>query len=196
MSIRQATLQDLPGAYRVCLETGDSGQDATSLYLNPDVLGHVYVGPYMVGQPHLAFVWADAGGVAGYVLGAEDTRAFEAWQEEHWWPQLREQYPLTRGSTRDDEAIRIFHSPPRAPDGVVAGYPAHLHIDLLARVRGQGTGRVLVERSLNALGERGVSGVHLDVAADNPNAIAFYLHLGFEELEPAPDSLFMGMRLV
>lgn len=91
--------------------------------------------------------------------------------------------------------IRLLHEPPHAPDAVAVECPAHLHIDLLARVRGQGLGRALVERSLGSLLDRGVSGVHVDVAADNTNGIAFYRHLGFAELEWAASSLFMGIRL-
>lgn len=193
--IRPASFHDLPGVYRVCLETGDSGRDATGLYRNPDLLGHLYVGPYLVGQPDLALVVADAEGIAGYCLAAIDTRAFEAWTEEHWWPILREQYPVSGGDSPDDEAIRVIHAPRRAPDAVVAEHPAHLHIDLLARVRGQGHGRTLVERCLATLRERGAPGVHLDVAADNPNAIAFYEHLGFVELDRGEGSIRMGLRL-
>jgi ribosomal protein S18 acetylase RimI-like enzyme len=193
--IRPASLQDLPGVYRVCLATADSGRDATGLFRNPDLLGHVFVGPYVVGQPDLALVVADSQGVAGYLLAAEDTRAFEAWEETHWWPILREQYPVTEGEGPDDEVIHLFHTPPRAPDGVVAGFPAHLHMDLLARVRGQGYGRALVDRLLATLRERGSPGVHLDVAATNENAIGFYGHLGFVELERGRDSIYMGRRL-
>lgn len=90
-SVRAATLHDLPGTYRVCLMTGDSGRDGTALFRNPDLLGHVYVGPCVVGQPDLALVVADAGGVAGYCLAASDSRAFEAWAEAEWWPPLREE---------------------------------------------------------------------------------------------------------
>lgn len=193
--IRPATLQDLPGVYRVCLATGDSGMDASALFTNPDLIGHVFVGPYVVGQPDLALVVADRYGVAGYLLAAADTREFEAWTESHWWPPLRTQYPVSDGDSADDTMIRLFHAPPRAPDTVVTAYPAHMHIDLLARVRGRGLGRALVERSLGTLRDRGLPGVHLDVAADNANGIAFYRHLGFVELERATDSIFMGLRL-
>jgi ribosomal protein S18 acetylase RimI-like enzyme len=194
-TIRSAALHDLPGVYRVCLATGDSGRDATGLYRNPDLLGHVFVGPYVVGRPDLALVAADADGVGGYCLAADDTRAFEAWQEEHWWPVLRDQYPATEGRTPDDDLVRLFHSPPRSPDTVVDDHPAHLHIDLLERVRGHGLGRRLVERMLDSLRAGGATGVHLDVAIDNPNAIAFYRHLGFRDVEQAAGSLYMGMRL-
>ena len=38
-------------------------------------------------------------------------------------------------------------------------------------------------------------GVHLDVAADNANAIAFYEHLGFATLHRLETSILMGLRL-
>ncbi|MGV8876982.1 MAG: GNAT family N-acetyltransferase, partial [Rhodoglobus sp.] len=87
--IRPAGPHDLPATYRVCLQTSDAGADGSALYSNPDLLGHIYVGPYIVGHPAIAFVLADTEGIAGYVLAASDTRAFEAWQEQHWWPGLR-----------------------------------------------------------------------------------------------------------
>jgi ribosomal protein S18 acetylase RimI-like enzyme len=102
---------------------------------------------------------------------------------------------MTEGDTRDDELIRQFHSPPRAPDAVVAAYPAHLHIDLLARMRGRGLGRTLIARLLERLRERGSAGVHLEVGSGNQNAIDFYRHVGFVDLERGPDSIYMGMRL-
>ena len=193
--IRQAGLHDLPGTYRVCLHTADAGADGSALYENPDLLGHVYVGPYLVGQPDFAFVIADEGGVAGYVLGAADTRQFEAWQERQWWPSLRDQYPLTGGVTLDDELIARLHTPLHSPDAVVEHYPAHLHIDLLPRVQGTGLGRTMIETLAKALRARGVDGIHLDVGDDNHNAIAFYHHLGFVELARGADSIYLGKKL-
>jgi ribosomal protein S18 acetylase RimI-like enzyme len=193
--IRPAGPHDLPGAYRVCLLTADGGRDGSALWRNPDLIGHVYVGPYLIGQPELALVIVDPDGVAGYCLAAEDTRAFEAWEEACWWPALREQYPTTDDGSPDVELVRMLHAPQTAPDAVVRDYPAHLHIDLLERVRGRGLGRVLVERQLATLRGRGSAGVHLDVAVDNPNAIAFYRHLGFTEVHRLETSILMGTRL-
>ena len=185
----------MPGAYRVCLQTGDSGLDATAHYGNPDLLGHVYVGPYLIGQPRLSYVVVDALGDGGYVLGAEDTRAFEAWAEASWWPMLRGQYPATKGETPDDEIIALMHAPPVVPDGIVADYPAHLHIDLLPRLQGLGFGRALIERLVGVLRGSDSPGVHLGVGADNHNAIEFYRHLGFAHLQEGHSSHWMGMRL-
>jgi ribosomal protein S18 acetylase RimI-like enzyme len=91
--------------------------------------------------------------------------------------------------------VRQLHQPPRAAEAVVAAYPAHLHIDLLARARGLGLGRVLIERLLTELRARSVAGVHLGVDPANANAIGFYEHLGFRVLDRLPDEIVMGMRL-
>jgi ribosomal protein S18 acetylase RimI-like enzyme len=195
LQIRPATLQDLPGAYRVCLLTGDSGRDGTALFRDPDLLGHVYVGPYIVGQPGTQLVLVDDGGVAGYLLSADDSRAFEAWAGAEWWPVLRDRYPIRDDGTADAELVRLIHRPPVAPDGVVGEYPAHLHIDLLERVRGKGLGRALMERLLGDLRGRGIPGVHMDVAVGNQNAIDFYQHLGFRVLGGDRDGVLMGARL-
>jgi ribosomal protein S18 acetylase RimI-like enzyme len=194
-TIRAATLQDLPGTYRVCLLTGDAGRDATQMYRNPELLGHVFVGPYVVGEPDLASVVADDDGVAGYGLAVADTRAFEHWTEAHWWPRLREHYPLRTDGSLEAALIALIHAPPLATEDLVADYPSHLHIDLLDRVRGQGNGRLLIERMLAKLRDGGSIGVHLDVAASNANAIAFYRHLGFDEVGRRTDSILMGLRL-
>ncbi|MCC7128320.1 MAG: GNAT family N-acetyltransferase [Microbacteriaceae bacterium] len=210
VTVRRASISDLPGIYRVCLLTGDSGRDGSALHSNPDLLGHVYTGPYVVGAPDFSFVIADLQGVAGYCLGVLNTVAFERWEEERWWPGLREQFPLTLldsfsepdpdsvsgGLTAGDkELIELIHHPITASADLVKTFPAHLHIDLLDRVRGKGFGRILIDKLLAALRAEGAKGVHLGVALDNPNAIAFYRHLGFEEISQLSDTLIMGMAL-
>ena len=161
--IRPALTMDLPGAYRVCLLTGDAGRDGSALFRNPDLLGHVFVGPYIVGAPESALVVADSDGIAGYCLAVADTPDFEAWCEANWWPTLRDQYPLPADATPDGELVGLIHVPARAPEAVVRDYPAHLHIDLLERTRGLGLGRALVERQLAALRARGVPGLYLEI---------------------------------
>lgn len=194
-TIRTATIHDLPGAYRVGLLTGDAGEDATTMFRDPDLLGHRYVGPYIVGRPDHALIVAGVDGVAGYCLAAFDTRAFEAWCEASWWPALRDRYPPLADGSADAEVIDSIHHPIPMPEAVVAAFPAHLHIDLLASARGRGLGRALIERQLDDLGRSGVSGVHLDVATANANAIAFYGHLGFRQVATLESSILMGLPL-
>ncbi|MFC5832590.1 GNAT family N-acetyltransferase [Nonomuraea insulae] len=187
VTIRPYQPFDLPGIYRVCLATGDSGRDAGPLHANPDLLGHVWAGPYPVADPGLTFVAADALGVAGYVLATADTVAFEAWRQEHWWPVLREQYPAELATDPGDGMIdwlSVAHLHRAAPpaEELYERYPAHLHIDLLPRAQGRGLGRALIGALFGALRARGVPGLHLGVGSGNPGAHAFYLRMGFTEL--------------
>lgn len=91
--IRPYRAGDIDALYRICLQTGDDGQDATSLYHDPRLPGHVYAAPYGLFEPSLAFVAEDGAGVGGYILGAADSQAFENQLESDWWPPLRDRYP-------------------------------------------------------------------------------------------------------
>jgi len=195
LRIEPATIHDLPGAYRACLLAGDAGKDASALYRDPDLLGHVYVGPYLVQGRGTQLVVVDEAGVAGYLLSADDTLTFEAWAEATWWPPLRERYPRFEDGSADAEMVRLIHEPERTPAELAAMYPGHFHIDLEERARGQGLGRALIERLLADLRERAVVGVHLGVDEVNMNAIGFYEHLGFREVDREPGGLLMGLRL-
>jgi GNAT superfamily N-acetyltransferase len=193
--VRRALERDLPGIYRTCLQTGDSGADATALFQDPDLLGHIYTGPFAVREPDLAFVIVDEDGVGGYALAAADTKAFDAWAEENWWSELRREYTAAPRSGADGELIDLLFAPPHSPDSLYAEYPAQAHIDLTPRMRGHGHGRVMMQAVLDALGHRGVAGVHLDVSPSNTNAIDFHRHLGFAEVERSESSVYMGRSL-
>jgi len=108
MQIRGYRPGDLGDLYRICLQTGDSGTDATALFRDPELLGQVYAAPYGLFEPSLAFVVEDQAGVGGYCLGALDSWAFEQRLEQEWWPPLRLRYDepdLARRErwTRDEE---------------------------------------------------------------------------------------------
>jgi ribosomal protein S18 acetylase RimI-like enzyme len=199
--IRTAVPEDREALYEICRLTGDAGEDASALYDDPNLLGEVWVGPYLALEPDLSFVAVDGSGVAGYVLGAADTAAFEAACERKWWPSRRERHPEPPASgdlSPDQELHRWIHDPPPTPDAVLAEYPAHLHIDLHPRIQGQGVGRRLVDTLVDALRARRVAGVHLGVDAANHRAIGFYTHLGFELMGPDhdhSDGWLYGLRL-
>ena len=69
---------DLEALYAISLLTGDAGGDAAHLHDDPRLIGEIYSAPYAMVEPSWAFVAEDDLGVAGYVVGAPDTRAFEA----------------------------------------------------------------------------------------------------------------------
>jgi GNAT superfamily N-acetyltransferase len=200
MIVRGYRSEDLRDLYRICLLTGNSGDDATALYRDPDLLGHIFAGPYGVLEPTLAFVVEDQAGVGGYCLGALDTRAFERRLETDWWPSLRLRYPDPDPAgrdrwTADEMAAYEIHHPWLADDDLLATHPSHLHIDLLPRVQGGGNGRRLMAAQLTALRERGSTGVHWHVHAENSRGVAFFRHLGFSELHADSTSYTFGLQL-
>jgi len=175
---------DLDALYDICLKTGDNGADATHLYRDPRIIGEIYAAPYATLEPDYAFVAEDDQGVAGYILGTPDTRAFEARCEAEWWPALRARYPdnadmPSRKRTRDQWDAFHIHHPPAIPQPVVDAAPAHLHIDLLPRLQGQGVGKALMDRWLETIGGR----AHLGCQAQNHRAQRFYERYGWRRLE-------------
>lgn len=186
---RPADLEDL---YRICLLTGDSGQDASAIYQDPRLVGHLYAAPYGVLCPDMAFVVEDDEGVGGYILGALDTRDFEARLDADWFPKLRPHYADPIGTppehwSADQRGAYLIHRPFHASRRVVSPFPSHLHIDLLPRLQGQGLGKRLIDLWLKTAAERGSHGVHLGVSRANERAIRFYLAYGLDQLDlPIP----------
>jgi len=195
VSVRPAAPADLDVLYEICLRTGDAGRDASPVVDDPLLLGHLYVGPYAVLEPDLAFVAVDDDGVGGYVVGTADTRAFEARLEREWFPDLRRRYPDGSGEGFDALLVALLHHPLPADEAVVASYPAHLHIDLLPRLQGAGVGRQLVATMHEACRARGAGGMHLRVSQRNPDAIGFYRRLGYQTLVEDPVTLTLGIVL-
>jgi ribosomal protein S18 acetylase RimI-like enzyme len=200
--IRPVRADDLDALYRLALATGDGGADAAALYRDPKLLGHIYVAPYAVLCPDTVFVAEDADGMAGYIVGAADTRAFEARLDAEWWPTFRQAYPdpvdvPQVDRTLDQRRSHTIHHPRRTPTDITDTYPSHLHINLLPRLRGRGVGRALMDRWLVAIGEKGSTGVHLAVGMRNARALRFYAAYGFRELTQvprlAPDAVWLGI---
>lgn len=201
--IRPYSPGDLSALYEICLKTGASGGDATHLYADPRIIGDIYAAPYAALQPDLALVVEDGKGVAGYMIGTLDTAAFEARQEREWWPALRAVYPDPKGvpgaeRTADQGRAARIHRPVATPAPLVAAYPAHLHINLLPRLQGQGLGERLVTNWLAMIRERGASGVHLGCNAGNHRALRFYDRFGFRRFPvdpPWPGTVWMVIDL-
>jgi ribosomal protein S18 acetylase RimI-like enzyme len=198
-TIRPVRAGDRDALYDICVRTADAGGDATSQYADPQLPGHVWAGAYVALEPEHGFVVVDDRDEAiGYVLGALDSRAFEARLERQWWPPLRARYPLddtAMTSSAERIARTLIHLPSAADETVVEDFPSHLHIDLLPVAQGRGDGRRLIDRLLEALRADGSQGVHLGVSARNLRAIGFYRAIGFEQLIADDRHLVFGRRL-
>jgi len=199
-TIRPAAAADHPDLSRICLLTGDAGQDASATMDDPQALGLVYAVPYQVFSPGFAFVAEDAEGVVAYALGTPDTLAIHRWLDESWFPPLRTRMtdpgPDAARWQGSDWVRRQIFAPPLPPVDLTR-YPAHGHIDLLPRAQGRGLGRALMARMIHSLAATGAPGIHLGVATRNLRAQGFYRHLGFAALPAAPDAgaIFMTRDL-
>lgn len=192
---------DLDALYQICLLTADNGQDATPLYHDGRLPGHVYAAPYGLFEPGLAFVAEDGAGVGGYVLGAADSQAFENRLETDWWPGLRRRYPEPAPDipeqrwTPDQRLSHRIHHPLGTPAELTRRYPSHLHIDLVPRLQASGHGSRMIKTLIAALAGRRSRGVHLHVHARNQPAVGFYRHIGFTELAATGSTYVFGMEL-
>jgi ribosomal protein S18 acetylase RimI-like enzyme len=223
--IRPVRPGDEPALAEICLRTADSGADATGLLPDDDLWANMFVLPYAARHPEVGFVVERDDGVpAGYIVCAPDTDAFEEWFRDEWWPRFAERWPrpdLAPGApspatpgddaasgparaadpddarrAREDDLLDDAYERGDRPSRYQAdGYPAHLHIDLLPELQGQGWGRRLIGALVDRLRADGVAGLHLVAGAANTGAVAFYPRVGFEPL-PGPDSVrAFGMRL-
>lgn len=188
-------MHDLPGVYRVCLLTGHAGGDASPLHDDPDLLGHRWAGPYLAFPDAVTRVIQDDHGVAGYCMAVPDTTAYEQWLDDVWLPPLRERYPLGSGSTPADRSlVERLHTTNRTDAVLLAEHPAHLHVDLLPRLQGQGWGRAVIEAVVGDLSRAGVPGIHLGVDPANATAPGFYERLGFTPIQGPPGARWYGIR--
>ena len=185
--IRSARPGDEPGAYHVCLKTGDFGRDGEPFYRDdPDAMGRIFVGPYLAYEPELSLILEDARGICGYAFGARDSKAFYRRYDTEWRPDLCARYPMPSGDpstwTRSQMVHSWYHHPDYFCPEPYEAYPAHLHIDLLERAQGRGFGRRMMDEVMNRLRRLGVPGAHLGVSMANVPAQGFYRKLGFQEL--------------
>lgn len=197
-AIRPYRPSDLEALYDICLKTGDAGQDASAMYRDPKILGHVYAGPYGMLEPQSCFVAEDADGVGAYIIGTAGTHGFETRLEREWWPGLRKSIPKAQGDDADARIARLIHHPPRTPRRINEPYPAHLHIDCLPRLQGIGLGKRLIDTWLDAMAERGARAAHLGVGPRNARAVRFYRTYGFHLIEQLPEpwnTMWFGISL-
>lgn len=187
VAIRPFEARDLDSLFAISLATGLAGGDASSLYDDPRMMGLIYSAPYALLDPDLALVVEDEQGVAGFAVGTVATSSWERRLDREWWPSLRRQYAdpaHTPAASRIPDQRRAFmiHHPTQTPPAVAAKYPAHLHLNLLARLQRQGVGSKLFDAWLALAADRGAAALHVAVNRANARAIRFWARQAFKEL--------------
>jgi len=195
-AIRPYRADDLEALYAICLKTGDAGEDAGALYRDPKLLGHIYAGPYGRFAAESALVAEDDEGVGGYIVGPADTLAFEEKLDSVWWPALRSRYPDPAiVETPDDRMCRRIHRPWHTPVKIAREFPAHLHVNLLPRLRGRGLAKSMMDGWCAKVAAMGAKGAHLAVGMRNARAVRFYLAYGFREIAREGEVSTLGLPI-
>lgn len=195
IEIRKARLSDLLDLYHVAIKTGDSGNDATGKFLNDEIIGEIYVGPYVTLATETSFVLSEAGKAVGYGLCVLDTLNFQERCRKEWWLKIQAKYQGEPTTGPSGWLINEIFNPTPSPQEILTEYPSHGHIDLLPYVQGQGWGRKMMTRMEFELAELKSSGFHLRVSALNDRGLQFYAALGYEELIRRDDEVVVGKKL-
>lgn len=126
-----------------------------------------YLGFYLAHYPEYAWVAVKNSKVLGYVLGM----------------------PFSQ-----DPSLYGIQPHMRAFEERFKKYPAHLHINCHADSRGQGVGKMLVEKILSQMKQEGVKGLHIMTGPESENR-HFYKKMHFNFEVTINSILFMGVEL-
>lgn len=193
--IRSYRSADRDAVYDVCVRTASAGVGVKGLFSSDDILGDVFAGPYLEFEPELAFVVDGDDGVAGYLVGAANTRAFVVRYTADRLPGFAAKHAGFDPTTREGGYIRSGMRPERMLVPEVDEYPPHLHLNLLPELRGRGIGRGLLATFAGALLARGIERFHVTPSSENANAIRFYEAVGFTHLPSStPKAPILGIE--
>lgn len=195
-NIRPYHPSDLVSIYKICLQTGNSGTDATKFYKDPEILASYFAAPYPIYEPEVCFIATADDKPCGYIIGSKDHIKFAERCEKDWLPILRNKYPYPseEDESKDAWIARRINEGYRIREEY-KDYPAELHIDILPIGQGQGLGKKLMNTFIDKLKELKVPALHLEVGKKNQNAIGFYKKYGFHIIKEFELSVGMGINL-
>jgi ribosomal protein S18 acetylase RimI-like enzyme len=181
VTIRLATIQDLPSVRAICLATCTDDylrEHTKTLYL-------LYADYYLNEEQGHCFVAVSEGKVVGYILSSFSQKSFVHAMKTKYLPILKKSDPHFYHLRKS--FLFACHFWP--------AYPAHLHIDLDPAYQHQGIGTRLMENLIAEMRVNHVRAVYLSVSKSHPNAIAFYRKNGFKTLQNWPGSYVLGRKL-
>lgn len=183
--VRPMREADIPAVEQICLATAAPALRKNARERENTLL--LYNRCYTRTERDFCFVAADETDCAkGYILCAPDYERYLAAFSAKEQKQIRKLSPLRALQSRG--ALRL-----QAP--FAKEFPAHLHIDLMPDIQGQGVGSLLMQTLKEKLMQSGVPGVFLCVSAGNARAVSFYRKHGFLVLKDLRGGLYMGCKL-
>ncbi len=191
-TIRPYDPRDRTEVRALCCETAFMGESLDRYFNDRELIGDALSRYYTDFEPEHCLVAENDGCVVGYFFGCANTNRFNSAMRWRIAPILTLKIlwrgaPWRRG-TRDFfwRIVRgVFAGHARLPD-VPGEFPAHFHVNLAKKARGQGLGGQLIERGLELLREAGARGVHLQTIKQNTRAVELFRRLGFEPIHESP----------
>jgi len=172
----------------ICRTTAYGGKPL----LDPLLFTELMTRYYTDFAPAAVWVVEQEGSVVGYLAGCFDPQRLRRVMATRIVPPAVTA-ALARGLFLRGALWRLLAGLPsfaaaewRARRVDLAGYPAHLHVNLLPEARGRGVGEALVEQLCAEAARRGLPGVHATVLEEDRPACRFFERLGFGELVRRP----------
>ena len=172
----------------LCCRTGNGGDPIANERW--EIFERIWIEPYRVLLPEWSYVALADQRVVGYLTGCPDTARFA--QRCFVRCTLPLLWQIAFGRHRGDaygkqfarQVLRLKKSaeqsfPKPIRRRLLRQFPAHLHMNVDAEFRRGGVGRRLIERFIQDLRPRRVSGVHLFCGAA---PVLFYTRVDFSEL--------------
>jgi len=182
--IREALKTDLERVEYICKMTAD--EKSINEELAGKITSAIYSTYYIKEESENCFVLEDNSVVEGYILCAENYKAFSK--------KFRTIY--AEDVKKLDKKSGLFAKLLPIPY-IIFGkkYPAHLHINLLPEYQGKGYGTDLINTLIKSLQQKGIKGVMLMASKENTGAIKFYKRNGFKIIISAFGGVVMGKIL-
>ncbi len=193
--------EDYQGICAILHATGFLGEDlaGTGLFDDRRLFALVNTDGYLRFLPSNCYVAIDEsdGRVAGYILGAVDSKLWERiFTRRMYWRIAARAFLVSWW--KYPESFRHVLSWARhyvdVSEPYFADYPAHLHINVLPGFQRRGIGDGLMRLFEERILAQGATGVHLVTSNRNVKALPFYAKHGYAVLADMPGTYYRGIN--
>lgn len=192
--VRPYEPRDRAAVWQLAADTAFFGDPVEAFLDDRRPFCEAFIGYYTDLEPEHLWVAEQDGQIVGYVSGGTDRRrirlmalrvlprVFARW--------LRGQYRVGRKTWHFIRRGLLAWLRREVPGISLKRFPAHLHINVAAAMRGQGVGKALLQACLARFWAEGVPGVYLHTTDHNRAACHLYERLGFRLLEKRKTNLW------
>ena len=158
----------------------------------------IYLTPYMDLLPGSLFVAVTDGMLTGYLTGCPDSSLFPSEDERITAAVRKHRLILRPGPVRFFARSLLDVAGAKVRRQELAGelddrrWPAHLHINVVAEVRGTGVAPALMHAWLDQLRAMASPGCYLQTVVENGRAVRFFERMGFRR--HGPTAIVPGLR--